>query len=131
MLYAKKMLALLDEGKRVINIDETWLPYLDFRNMKWRQKGEANTVSSKDLAPRVNMIAALDTEGRIYVSLTQFNTDADVMLMFLSRLANLLSQEDKDWRDNTVWLFDNASYHREKGVREHLCKLGVQTVLSG
>jgi len=131
MLYAKKMLALLDEGKRVINIDETWLPHLDFRNMKWRRRGEANTVSSKDLAPKVNMIAALDSEGHIYVSLTQFNTDADVMLMFLSRLANLLSQEDKDWRDNTVWLFDNASYHREKGVREHLRKLGVQTVLSG
>ena len=70
MLYAKKMLALLDEGKRVINIDETWLPFLDFRNMKWRQKGESNTVSSKDLSPNVNMIAALDTEGRIYISLT-------------------------------------------------------------
>ena len=36
MLYAKKMLSLLDEGKRIINIDETWLPSLDFRNMKWR-----------------------------------------------------------------------------------------------
>ena len=125
MLYAKKMLALLDEGKRVINIDETWLPSLDFRNMKWRRHGDGNSVSSKDLSPKVNMIAALDTDGRIYLSLTQFNTDSDVMLMFLSRLANLLSSEDKDWRVNTVWLFDNASYHREKGVKEHLRKLGV------
>ena len=91
MLYAKKMLSLLDEGKRIINIDETWLPSLDFRNMKWRQKGETNTVSSKDLDPRVNMIAALDTDGKVYISLTQFNTDSDVMLMFLSRLANQLS----------------------------------------
>jgi len=37
------------------------------------------------------MIAALDTDGKVYVSLTQFNTDSDVMLMFLSRLANQLS----------------------------------------
>ena len=36
MLYAKKMLSLLDEDKRIINIDETWLPHLDFRNKKWR-----------------------------------------------------------------------------------------------
>ena len=36
MKYAKKMLEVLAEGKRVINIDETWLPHLDFRNKKWR-----------------------------------------------------------------------------------------------
>ena len=36
MLYAKKMFELLDQGKRIINIDETWLPHLDFRTMKWR-----------------------------------------------------------------------------------------------
>ena len=36
MLYAKKMLALLSEGKRIINIDESWLPCLDFRGKKWR-----------------------------------------------------------------------------------------------
>jgi hypothetical protein len=131
MLYAKKMFQLLEEGKRIINIDETWLPHLDFRCMKWRKQGETNTVSSKDLNPKVNMIAALDTDGRLYMSLTQFNTDADVMLMFLSRLANQLSSEDKNWRDNTIWLFDNASYHRAKDVKEHLCKLGVKTMLSG
>ena len=47
------------------------------------------------------------------------------MLMFLSRLANLLSQEDKDWRENTVWLLDNAPYHRSREVKEHLSQLGV------
>ena len=45
----------------------------------------------KSLSHRVNMIAAIDTEGHMYLSLTQFNTDSDVMLMFLSRLAQLLS----------------------------------------
>ena len=97
MLYAKKMLALLDQGARVINIDETWLPHLDFRNKKWRRRGEENSMSSKPLSQRVNMIAALDTNGRLYLSLTQFNTDSDVMLMFLSRLAQVLSQESKEW----------------------------------
>ena len=47
------------------------------------------------------------------------------MLMFLSRLANLLSQEDKDWRENTVWLLDNAPYHCSREVKEHLLQLGV------
>ena len=77
------------------------------------------------------MIAALDTDGRLYLSLTQFNTDSDVMLMFLSRLAHLLSQEDNNWREDTYLLLNNAPYHRSREVREHLLKLGVKVVLSG
>ena len=77
------------------------------------------------------MIAALDTDGRLYLSLTQFNTNNDVMLMFLSRLALLLTEESTDWREDTYWLLDNASYHRSKEVREHLLKLGVKVILSG
>ena len=70
MLYARTLLELLDQGKRVINIDETWLPTLDFRGKKWRKRGCDNTVSAKQLSHRVNMIAAVDTEGNLYVSLT-------------------------------------------------------------
>ena len=53
----------------------------------------ANTLSTKSLSPKVNMIAAVDTNGNLYLSLTQQNTDTYVMLMFFSRLANVLSQE--------------------------------------
>ena len=53
------------------------------------------------------------------------------MLMFLSRLANVLSQENRDWRDDTYWLLDNAAYHRSREVRECLINLGVKMVLSG
>ena len=131
MMYAKKMFHLLEQGARIINIDETWLSSMDHRNRKWRQRGERNTVSSKSLSHRVNMIAAIDTDGRLYMSLTQFNTDSDVMLMFMSRLADLLTHEQKDWRDNTYWLLDNAPYHKSKEVRKHLLNLGVKVILSG
>ena len=71
MLYAKKMFELLEQGKRIINIDETWLPHLDFRNKKWRRRGEPNTMSTKSLSHKVNMIAGIDTNGCLYLSLTQ------------------------------------------------------------
>jgi len=131
MLYAKKMFTLLEQGARIINIDETWLPHLDFRTKKWRQRGQNNTSAVKPLSHRVNMIAALDTDGRLYLSLTQQNTDSDVMLMFLSRLAQILSQENKEWRSNTYFLLDNASYHKSDDVRKHLLNLGIRTILSG
>ena len=88
-------------------------------------------MSIKALSPKVNMIAAIDTDGRLYLSLTQQNTDSDIMLMFMSRLANVLSQECKDWRNDTYWLLDNAAYHRSKEVRDCLLKLGVKVILSG
>ena len=37
--YALVLLPLLASGKRIINIDESWLPHLDFRNHKWAPKG--------------------------------------------------------------------------------------------
>ena len=33
--YAKLLLPLLLQGKRIINIDESWIPHLDFRREKW------------------------------------------------------------------------------------------------
>jgi len=60
------------------------------------------------------MIAAIDTKGEVFVSLTQANTDTNVMLMFLSRLATRLTQLQPNWRDNTVILLDGASYHRSQ-----------------
>ena len=37
--YAKVFLPLLRSGKRIINIDESSIPYLDFRNHKWGVRG--------------------------------------------------------------------------------------------
>ena len=90
-LYAKKMLSLLESGATILNIDETWLPHLDFRSRKWRARGEPNSVSTRSFSHRVNMIAAIDTNGRLYLSLTQQNTDSDLWGMFISRLASVLS----------------------------------------
>ena len=125
------MMPILASGKRVVNIDETWLPSLDFRNHKWGVRGERNTIAQRELSQRVNMIAALDTEGAVYAALTQVNTDTDVMVSFLSRLATVMTREDKDWRTNTIWLLDGASYHKTPKVRITLRRLGVKYVISG
>ena len=77
------------------------------------------------------MLAAIDTDGNLYMSLTQFNTDSDAMLMFMTHLFTTLTAESKDWRENTYWLLDNAPYHRSQEVRNHLLRLGVKVILSG
>ena len=68
--YAKIMLGLLAENKRILNIDESTLPFCNYKHSKWGFKGHKNTISSKDLQAKVNMIAAVDTLGNVYVALT-------------------------------------------------------------
>ena len=128
--YAKVMIPLLLEGKRIINIDESSVPFMDYRRFKWAVRGTKNTFARKELTPKVNMIVALDTIGRVYVSLTQVNTDSEVMISFLSRLATVLTSEDRDWRRNTVWLLDGARYHTSADTRKILKQIGVNFVIS-
>ena len=76
------------------------------------------------------MIVALDTEGNVYASLTQVNTNSEVMISFLSRLAVILSTEDKYWRKNTVWQLDGARYHTSAETRKIMKQIGVNFVIS-
>ena len=69
-LYGKTLLELLHSGKRIINIDESWLPSMSFTRKKWCVRGQKNTHPFRDFSQRVNMIVALDTSGRVYLSLT-------------------------------------------------------------
>ena len=57
------------------------------------------------------MISALDTEGRVWFSLSHSTTDSNVIATFLQHLAVALSQETPGWEEDTVFLWDNARYH--------------------
>ena len=80
------MLPLLEGGRRVINVDESWLNGTRFLRRIWAPADAPATVTDKQVQPRISLIAALDTEGRLYCALTQANTDADVMATFLAYL---------------------------------------------
>ena len=82
------------------------------------------------LSPRISVIVAIDTEGNCYMSLCQINTDHNVMLMFLTRLAILLTSERPGWRSDTVVLLDGASYHKQPDLRESVLSMGINVVIS-
>ena len=90
-LWAQKFLGVLQSGQRVITIDETWLSESDYRRFKWSNLGQQCTFPEQMMGYKVNMIAAISTEGEIYVSFLQCNTDTDVYMMFMSRLASVLT----------------------------------------
>lgn len=77
------------------------------------------------------MIAGISTDGKVYCSLTQVNTDSDVVMQFMSRLCRQLEKEDSEYKERTVILLDNATYHRSKETRAYCSKLGIKLMLSG
>ena len=58
------------------------------------------------------------------------NTDSDVFLLFLKRLADKLTSEDKAWKNDTVMLIDGAAYHSSEPVRQFISKSKIKVVLS-
>ena len=130
-LYAQKMLAIYNQGYHVINIDETWLPCTDFRRTCWNTRDNTNSQPDQVISQRVNMIAAISSEGESWLALTQCNTNEDVMQMFLSRLASVLTQQyGVIWRERVVIVMDGASYHRSAETRKCIGHLQMKVVLS-
>ena len=57
------------------------------------------------------MIAALDTGGQVWFSLSHATTDGDMITLFLSQLIKMLDDDMPGWEEDTVILWDNAPYH--------------------
>ena len=77
----------------------------------WGKKdGEGNVVLNS-VSPRISMIAAIDNYGNVWFTLSHSNTDSNMIALFLLKLSKTLDSEQPGWSDNTVFLWDNASYH--------------------
>ena len=129
--YALKMLPLLEKGRRLINVDESWLNQTKFIRKIWVPTDAAATFTDKQVQPRISLIAALDTEGRMWFALTQANTDADVMTTFLRALVRQLDQETPGWQENSTILRDNAAWHTNEVMKERLARMELPIIYSG
>ena len=122
--YALLMLPLLESScfskqpaRRIINVDESWLNGTRFLRRVWVPTDAPATVSDKQVVPRISLIAAIDTDGRLWCALTQATTDSDVMTTFLRHLARQLDHETPGWQENTTILLDNAAWHTNATMR--------------
>ena len=76
------LINLMDQGKRIINVDETWLNATSFIRKLWASRGGTGNMNLNLITPRVSMIAALDTCGNVWFSLTHSTTDSDMIALF-------------------------------------------------
>ena len=99
------MFKLLHEGKRVFNVDESWLDMMNFTRKHWRPMRMA-TEGVKLVTPRISFISCVGSDGSAFYSLTQTNTNNEVFCLYLTELAKKLSAYDKNWHDNSVFLLE-------------------------
>ena len=77
------------------------------------------------------MIAALDTDGQLWFTLSHANTDSNMIALFLNSLTKVLDQERPGWQEDTVFLWDNAAYHSSEETRAVIKTLGIKIIFSG
>ena len=73
---------------------------------------------------------AICTDGRLYCSMYQINTDARVFCLFISKLAAVLAKEDKNFRERTVLMIDGAKYQSCPESVEHMKRCGFKVCIT-
>lgn len=114
---AKTLLPLLQEGKRVINFDETWLNESSFIRKTWAPKEASPSVTLRAISPRLSLLGALDTDGNCWYALSHATTDSNIVMLFFRHLARQLDRESPGWQEDSVILLDNAAYHNSAEMR--------------
>ena len=78
-----EFLEIVKKKTRIINVDESALTYMDFTRRVWAPKKDPHSIVVRNVQPRVSMIMAIDNHGKVYASLTNVNTDASIMSMYI------------------------------------------------
>ena len=68
--FALRMLPLLESGRRIINVDENWLNGTRLIRRSWVPSDAPGTHTDKQVVPRISLMVALDTDGKIWFALT-------------------------------------------------------------
>ena len=114
-----------------MNVDETWIGMSDFRRRKWCRHRHINSVAQLQIMPRISMICGLDTNGELYLSLVQANSNSSVMQIFFTHLIKLLDSMDAKWRNTYIILLDNAPYHRSRDMLKFLEANNIPCIFTG
>ena len=88
-------------------------------------------MNTQEIHPRISFIAAVSTDGELFFSLTQVNTDHEVKLLFLTELAAILDGDNPLWRKDTVILMDNAGYNTKPETLAQIQRLRMPVIFSG
>jgi len=63
-------------------------------------------------------VGAVSSEGEKFISISESVSTTETTRAVLVELVQQLEGHDENWRENTLLLMDNASYHKSKGIKD-------------
>ena len=75
-------------------------------------RGKHNMVTQNTRLYCINMIGAISSRGEFFYTVNQGKTNSYTFLLFMIKLVEHLNQIDKNWKQNSLIVLDNAQYHR-------------------
>ena len=77
------------------------------------------------------MIVALDSRGKVLVTLVQANSNSEIMAIYFNQLIQTLDADRPGWRQDHVWCLDNAPYHKSAATLKLLKEKQVPVIFTG
>ena len=111
---AAEYIRLLQDHRRIINIDESVLNSTDPRSKGWSKLREKALAVDIERLPNLNIIAGVSNMGEFFFTVNRGKTNSLTFKLYLLRLIQVLTEQDPGWRTKTVLMLDNAPYHRSK-----------------
>jgi hypothetical protein len=108
---------ILKSETEVFNIDESSIRSTDQRRRSYASLSKKIIVSKALRLPQISIIAAISNKGRIFFSVNQGSTTSITFSYFIASLCQKLDQSNSRWRESSVFLLDNASFHKSQDTR--------------
>jgi transposase len=121
----------LSSGINIINIDESSLRSTDNRKKSWGYLNKPLILSSARRLVSANIIAAISSNGEFYFTLNSGRNNSLTLLHFFVRLVRHFNLFRPRWRENTVFMLDNASYHKSEDIKKKFLELKLSVIYLG
>lgn len=105
---ASKYIEFLYKDYNLINVDESTLYSTDPRSKGWQVKGKHNQLIEKTKLEWVNIIAGISSKGNFFYCINRGKVNANIIKWYFLKLCTWLNSVDKQWRQNTIIILDNA-----------------------
>ena len=130
--YAAYLFArLIAEGKQVINIDESTLDQTYYIRKGWGVKGQKLFTVKGTRLNKFNIIAAASNHGAVWFQTNNGKNNSITFWNFILNLILNLQEENPLWRRHTVFLLDNAQFHKSDWIIDKFVEFQIPVLFSG
>jgi hypothetical protein len=129
--FVIRFIQALEEGYNICNVDASSFDKLNYTRRSWQHKIGSNNVTCLTGYNRTSLHAAVTTKGQIFYQLHQSTNDTPVVILFMKGLMARLEEQDPDYKETTVFQFDNAPNQTSKLFKQWLSEQQLLVLWSG